>query len=266
MGTNVALSWPNRTDLATLSAGSWVGTTLDNIKNPVYSSKARSVNATAASSTVRFAYTTPYSIGCMAVLAHNLSPTATIQYTLYQSGTFTTILHQATVNAYPGGITTADLPDIPRNHLYFLPSNLTGQSAQIVITDTTNPAGYIEIGRVFMGSVWEPTINASWGLAYSHEIDSRTDFALDGTAYVLRKRPRRTVVFNLDALTDAESVQNYLALQRVQGLDKEVLYAQSMTDTNLFYRGFVGRLQQPDPISTPFLNRWEGLISLVEII
>lgn len=137
----------------------------------------------------------------------------------------------------------------------------------VEIFDSTNDAGYIEAGRLFVGTGWQPEFNAEYGMQFNHEIDTKVEEALDGTEYYDRKRPKRVAAFQLANMQAADAFSKVFAAQRDQGIDKEVLFAyEPAAGAYFYYRTFLGRMKQADPIATPYYERWQAPITIKEII
>jgi hypothetical protein len=80
MSTNITLAWSNRTDLGTLSGGSWAATLpLVNLQNRQVQKVARSTDLALQSTKWIIDLGAPYAIGVLALIVHNVSVTGKVR-------------------------------------------------------------------------------------------------------------------------------------------------------------------------------------------
>jgi hypothetical protein len=138
---------------------------------------------------------------------------------------------------------------------------------RIDITDTTNPDGYIEIGRLFLGSASGRSINVEYGPAIS--IESRTEVAeaLDGPEYFNELANRRVWQGTWSALTDAEAYRQMLVIMKDSDVSGEVYFFEDDADNNYQdLRWFYGRLRSLSGIEWPYLDRHSVAIEVSELL
>ncbi|KAA3625894.1 MAG: hypothetical protein DWQ08_08750, partial [Proteobacteria bacterium] len=170
------LNW-GELDGASVSATSEVGDFVDdNLFDSDPDLSWRSSSTAAQTLTVTLDRVRP--VDCVALCAHNLSVSATVQIT-YKDGA--TVLATDTVDAHrplygafqaPGAflIGAFGVPD-PNDQIEFLypytdvwrDELVFPDTIEIVITDTANPDGYIEIGYLFIAQSFTPEHNRAWG-------------------------------------------------------------------------------------------------------
>ncbi|HEY0915656.1 MAG TPA: hypothetical protein VGE22_12365 [Solimonas sp.] len=270
--SNFLIAYDNQADGATLTAGSYSASLpRDNLKDYRITKKARTTNATAGSTKVRFALTAPCEIGCVALIAGNASVDATYRLQLFSDSGFTTQTYDSgTVDAYPAGSmpnteihpdapnygtgkpTAAEIARFQRNIVHVLSSAQYAQYGELQITDTTNAAGYLEFGRLFIGRVFEPQNNAAYG-DVSLRLTSRSGKARarDGTPYFQQERPDFSVPFSLKWLTEAEAMR-LVDMQALVDVHGEVLFLWDHEEpAYAFRRQVFGRLRELDPIEHP---------------
>lgn len=285
---NVCICWPNRINQSTLlSEGVNYEQTLplDNVKNRIFSKKARTVSVE-NDSVVNVYFDRARTIGVFAIAAHNLSALAHWKITaysiddvvVYDSGTipiWTSILPAKGLEWEDDGFwwwdgVTLDIDSETQytpTSIHFFDKNYEVRRIKIVISDNTNLNGYIEYGRLFTSEVFQPEINAEWGISFSHQIESEIDVAMDGTEYIDRKTSRRTTSCSFSSLRTSEAFLKMFAMQRDQGIDREILFAQTPTDSDEFYyRSFIGRASQIDAIAQPYLNKHSTTLNFIEIV
>lgn len=269
---NFLLAYGNQADDATLTAGSWNASyPLDNLKDYRVAKKARTADALAASTKLRFALASSAYIGAVSLIATNASTAATYQVKLFSDSGFTTTVYDSgSVTLYPAGTipesqipagapnsgtakpTAEEIARFQRNINHILSTAMYAQYGEIAITDTTNSAGYIEAGRLFVGSVFRPAENPDHGKA-SIRVTPRTEIvrARDGTPYFNVQKADLCVPFALDWLTKDEAMK-VLDIMVQQDLHGECLVIWDDDDDEYAFRRQVfGHLKQLDPIEHP---------------
>lgn len=282
---NVIIGYQNRIDTSTLAAyGAWTSTLpLANIKTRQLAKKARSTNALAASTRLRFALDAERIIGSVAVVAHNMQRDATWRYRAYSDSGYTTLAYDSGVlNVWPlmpfGSYDWEDLRfwDLQlsaeevalftKTLIYVPGSTVAAQYYQIEFFDETNTDGYVELGRVFVGSVYQPAINMSLGASIGDETRTVIDTALSGAEFFDRRQSNRVARFTLDHLTYGESIINGDII-KISGVDAEVVFIyDDSTALDLNRRAFLGRLMALSPISQPYNTRHQTTYEIKELL
>lgn len=283
---NITLCWPNRTDQTTLAGGSYLANLpLSNVQNRVFARKARTTDLLLTSTMFTMTLDKARAIGVVAIAAHNFTADATWRIRTYTDDAMTLLNYDSgTISVWPAFYTPEQLEWEDNNFWFgnaildpaaeytplathFMPINTTCRSIKVEFADESNPAAYVEFGRVFIAEMFKPTINALWDIQFGHENTTEVEVTLNGTEYFDRKRSKRTASMILPALTTQEAFIRMYSMQRDQGIDREVLFAQETQDSEAFYfRTFIGRLTQPDPISQPYLDRHSMSLNLLEIL
>lgn len=143
----------------------------------------------------------------------------------------------------------------------------THQYWRFDLTDTANTAGYVQLGRVFMGTNWEPDRGAATGATLGYESRSTTTEADDGAEYHTERRGPRVVRFNIEAQTQDEAMRKVLEMQRQLGSTGEVLFQWDTSDT-LYQpaRTFLGRLRSLSPLTAINSNLWSASFEIKELL
>lgn len=138
---------------------------------------------------------------------------------------------------------------------------------RIDFTDPANAAGYVQIGRVFMGSSWRPDHGMLNGASIGYESRSTTTEADDGAEYHSERRGPRVVRFNLEAQTQDEAMMKILEMQRQLGSTGEILFQWDIGDT-LYQpaRTFLGRLRSLSPLTAINSNLWSASFEVKELL
>nr|WP_301542749.1 hypothetical protein [Cupriavidus basilensis] len=160
-------------------------------------------------------------------------------------------------NFWSGSISEAIRKEYPSLLLVVLPSPISARYVRFEFDDTTNPDGYLEFGRVFLGSTWQPVKNAAYGATFGWETDTTVRRSLGGTPYFDPKPVRRVHHFELDSLNKDEALGRVFEMQRSAGVHKEVLVVWDKDDPiNLIRQSYLARLRQLNPLAMPFFNNY----------
>ncbi|ACT50861.1 hypothetical protein [Methylovorus glucosotrophus] len=282
----VTLCWPNRISQSVLTGGAWRPTLpLSNVANRVFAKKARSLDATEASTQFRISLDKSRPIAVVSLAAHNFTQSAKVRVVAYTDLAATTIAYDTSFKpAWPSSYLLERLEWEDNNFWFgetvldsgseytplttlFFDDLYNCQAIDVFISDTTNGDGYIDIGRCFLASAWQPEFNISYGITHGHIINTEIDEAYDGTEYFDRKRAKRTASFDMRALDRTEAFAVLYAMQRDLGIDRELLYAYELAETDAsFYRTFIARIKQPDPIAQPYYDTFNAPLNIQEIL
>jgi len=266
---NLKLGFPNRIDAATVSGGSWQSTLpLSNIKDRRLSRLARSTNAALANTIINLDLGSAKTVGAVALVTHNLSASALVRVRGDDAADFATPLYDSGwKNAWPSGVIPAELLEWEDDNFWLgtvsaeaiagyqspyinnIDSRPVLRYWRIEINDTSNPSGYVQVGRVFIGDVWSVTNNYSGGAALGLEDSTGIESSIGGEEYFDVKKRFRVFQFSLDDLTDTEAYARVIDLQRLAGISGELLIIPNADDiTNGFRRNFLGRLRSLSPM------------------
>lgn len=147
--------------------------------------------------------------------------------------------------------------------IHLLPKSIISRYWRIEFDDTSNPAGYLQFGRLFIGPVWQPSVNAIHGADIGWETETEVQEARGGAEYFDRRTPFRVTRFTLDWLDQDEAFAKAFELQRRAGVDQEILYVHDPEDTvQALRRQFTMRLRRLGVIEYPYFDThktaWEG--------
>lgn len=269
---NCLISYPNRIDEATITGGSWEATLpLANLQDRQLSLVARSTDALAASTTMRFAFATVRAFRCFALVNHNLSEAAQWRVKVgttaggaevYDSGWLDCWQMAFDLGLMPWGtaglwrhIDGDEFVGHDRAIVHVATAGwYDGTHVQIEIDDTTNADGFVQMGRVFLGGGIQPAYNMSYGMAEGWVDRTEVQTTPGGAEYFQNRRPHRVATFSLDWLS-AEEFKRFYEMQRLLGISGEVFYIPDTDDTDVQQRqGFLGRLQELSMIEYPYAN------------
>lgn len=129
----------------------------------------------------------------------------------------------------------------------------TARYWRVQIYDTGNPAGYVQIGRLFLGRGWTPSINYVYGAGLGYEDITPVERSLSGAEYFDIRPKFRVMQFQLDYVTESDAYDFALDLQRVAGISGEVLIIPDGGEdpTRQPFISYMGRLKQLSAIRQP---------------
>lgn len=245
---NLRIVHTNIADTATVTASPTAGSyAATNMQTDFKSQFHRSTGTTV---TYTLTWDTNQTVQCVALPCTNLTSTATIRIRLYAN----TNLTGEIVAADTGSVVAAASTQIsqfsnPNGNLFaygavtktvhwYSASHSGVRAATITLTDTSNPAGYIDCARIVCGSFWQPTYNASReGLVVS-VTDTTTTTRNDAGDLVSEQGfVYDQVQLNLDLLTDSDR-DTLLGIIRRRGVAQNVLlsvFPDNRTSTEFAY-------------------------------
>lgn len=285
---NITFGYPNRTDEGTLSGGSWMATLpLSNLKDRVIAHAARSSDAALASSKFDLDLGQARFIGALALIGHNFTVTAKVRLRgadTQANLTSAPLYDSGWVNVWPAGVISPELLEWEDDNFWLGTLNAEQRAAyntpfvqtftranfrwwRVEIDDTTNSAGYVQVGRLFLSDVWTVTTNMSYGLEMTVDDLTNTDQALGGTEYFDAKARYRTTKLSLDWLTADEAYVRMMEIQRMLGVRGELLVIPDSADTtNGIRRTMVGRLTRISPIEHNLYNNYRTTLEIKELL
>jgi len=283
---NALLAYQNRVDSSTIVGGSWAtALPLLNLKDRLLSKVARSTNTATASTQFTVTLSKGFTIHVMALCRHNLSSGATWRIRAFSDAGFTTQVYDSGTeqvwgaaqdslqlewqddNFWSGRFEDEDLQGYYWNAIHILDVPTYSRYWKIELVDTTNTSGYLEIGRLFMSEAWTPTINMSWGASIGYNHRTQIEEAWDGTEFFDVRPPYRTAQFQLANMKTSEAMTRAFDMQRLAGVDKEVLFIYDKEDVqHLIRRAFLGRVRELSPIEQPYFEAHQTSYTVKELL
>lgn len=285
--SNVHLCHPNRADAGSVSGGGWMaGLPANNLLTRRLSKVARTSNALTANSQFVFNAGSAIAVGCVALCAHNLSVDAKVKIQgnssnswgspSYDSGWISvwptgmidqSLLEWEDDNFWLGTLSSSAVAGYRTPFVFFLPTAQIMQYWNILIDNTTNPDGFITIGRLFIGPVFIPTRNMSYGMSLVVNDASVTETSLTGEEFFDQRQHYRVHKFDLDFLTKIEAYSNMLDMQRNIGTTNEIFVSIDPDDTSNAPRlSFMGRMQTVQPVVNTNWNIYKNSFEIREIV
>lgn len=251
-----------------LSGGSWSASLpLANLQNKLLKKVARSTDAAAASTKFTVDLGAARPIRAIALLQHNISRLGQVRVRGYSDAGLTILLRDTgTVNAWPAAFTDYDVAIYP--HHWIFPIVETAARYWLVeITDTGNPAGYVELGRCWLASAFEPEVPIVYGAALGYESADEVDEGVGDVDWVIVRTPRRRAIITFPELS-AEEKRAALIVQKVLGKHGELLFVMDSAQdaSDMLLQSFPAKLLSASPLSYPRYNAIEMPLELKEIV
>jgi len=271
---NVMLSFPGRSDSGLLSCGSWeTSLPLENLQNRLLSKFARSTDASTTSTTFDIDLSPAQNIRTISLANHNLTLDGTYRIRGSSDPTFATSdIDTGILSAWPalystlslewesdnwwsGQVLQEDIEGFAWNLIHILDANAFLRYWRFEFDDTTNPDGYVQMGRLFMAPVFQPAVNMQYGQSISFETRTVIEENPQGVEFFDFRTPYRVARFRLEFMSTDEAMSNVFNMQRLLGVDKELLYIFDPEDTfHKVNRSFLGRLRELSPIEQPYVE------------
>lgn len=187
---NLCIIFDNKADTATLAVSSQASASLGsaNLLTDIKSDVWRSTGTT---ETITATWSAAQLLGGAALAFTDLSTTATMRVRYYTEVADTVPVFDTGTNlacpAMAYGLWTWGVPPLGVNAFAYgggayarawLDTAVSVKKVVIDLVDTSNPAGYIEVGRLVLGNYWQPAKNADYGASMSL-VDTSKNFRSD---------------------------------------------------------------------------------------
>ena len=160
-----------------------------------------------------------------------------------------------------------DLAGSYRNLIVVLPTVYTLRYWRLEIDDTTNPAGYVQGGRVFFGPGWVPAKDPDFTLELGWETTTTVQPSLGGAETFDRRLSFRSTRFTFSHMTENEAMSQAFDMDRQAGIDQEILWVQNTADVaHQHRRRFLGRLRTLSPTQYPYYDNMTKAYEIKELL
>jgi len=283
--SNVLLAYPNTADSTALSGGAWQ-ISLAKLQDRRQSRVARTSNCTLASTTFDVDFGKAKKLSVAAIVRHNLTTVGKWRVRLSNVANFASCDYDSGwINAWPvvflpetleweddnwweGTISQEDRAGYPGLLFAQLPRIFLTRYIRFEFDDQTNPAGYLEFGRLFLATGWQPAYNMDYGHSIAWEFsNTKMTRAMGGTPYFDRRAGMRVHRFTLSNMSRSEAMGKIFEMQRTLGIDGELLAILDPSDQlNMLRQSFIGRLRQTSPLTNSTFQRYGTPFEVEEII
>ena len=263
---NAVLGYNNRIEAATtvLSGGSWLaGLPLANLKDRLYGVVARSTNLTLASTKFSVDLGAEKICRTFGILNHSISNEGKFRIRAGIDATFATYdFDTGWLEAWPtvyypedndfeldswwdGQYSDEEKAGLLPHKLVDMGSNYSIRYVMVEFDDQTNTAGYVQLGRFFVGEGYQATINIIYGLNLGWEDPSEITTALSGAEDSDERTKYRVVNFEFKFLPEDEAMRSPYEIIRRSGITREILFIQDPADlAHAIRRQFPCRLRE----------------------
>lgn len=279
----VRFGYRNRIDKSTLTGGSWQAP-LTNIQTLRLAQRARSLNATNSSTIINIEFDKDQLIEVFSLHAHNISVDGWMRIFAGSSLGATDLYDSGEIEVWPSLFSTLSLrwkdyhfwsgkideemrKEYQQNFIHILKDSVKTKYFRIEIFDQSNPDGYVEIGRIFAGRVFEPQFNVIYGAQIAWEDSSKIDQSLIGVEYMSRTPMTRVANVNYDYSFRREALEGLYEIQRQSGTTQEVLFIGNSDDLGQMVRlSFLGRFRRIEPLKWHFMDLHSTGFEIKEIL
>lgn len=269
--SNTLLCWPDETlnSAVTFSGGSWLSTLpLTNLQNHLLSKVCQSTNATSEYTQFVNTYSAAINVDVIHIPNHNISLAGTIRVRGYSNSGLTTLVYDTgTQYVWPQTFTATMVTEWPNNWTFVLPTRQTARYWKVEIVDTTNPAGFILLGRCVLGTIsLNPNVGIPEGAELGYESRTTVVESLGGVPWYNRMAlPRRCFIGTFPRLTATEK-QKALIMQKTMDTSGELLFVRNKNDnaTDMLLNAFLCVPRKVSPLSLAYLSASEMAVEFAE--
>jgi hypothetical protein len=247
---------------------------------------ARTTNAANSSTKFVASYATSQLVKLLVLCNHNISLDGSYRIKASDDSGFSTLLYDSGVvkvwepfyptselawedeNWFTGQPRFGDVTGYTWNLTHILPYSVKAKYWSIEVFDSTNPAGFITIGRLVISRLFQPIYNMSWDASIKYETTTDvTQNPYSGREFFAPVEGARNVKLTLDWLSDAEAVGRVLDMQRILGVHGEVFFIWDPSDARFrTQRSFLARMQALNEIDAAFIEANKCGFDLKELI
>ena len=135
------------------------------------------------------------------------------------------------------------------------------------MADESNPAGYLQLGRVFLGTGWTPAYNMGYGAGVGYEPRSSSVETDSGAEYFNARPNPRAVAVALEYMSEAEAMDGIFEMQRQLGTTDEVWFEWDADDRlQMPRRSFLARMKTLDKLRMPYYHAMQCALELKELL
>jgi len=258
----IGIAAQNHADEGTFSwyAGWWLDTLpLTNALDRRLSKVARTAGLDPAGTNFTIDLGKLRTIGIIGIIGHNLSPNAQWRVLLSSDGT-NWVFDSGNIVVWPaleqfgvlpwgvfqwGGVIAPAVTEIGYaiNSYYAFDEDQLARYVRVYLIDATNPTissdppGYLQFGRLYIGPIWRPSVNAIYPWSLSARDDSQIEYSRGGEMYSDNKVPKRIVRFRLAHIPEDEFMTQVVDyLDRQKGVSGDCIVIPKPTLTRHLHR------------------------------
>ena len=225
-----------------LSGGSWLAAMpVSKVQGRLLADVARSSDVALASTIIKIDLDSVRLVQLIALLGHSMTPSARIRVTGWDDQARTIAhpnadtgwtdvfppyaapsqLQPEDKNWMTGRPTVESLDRLPRVWFTVFGAPKAARFWTIEIDDRTNPAGYVDVGRLFVSPILQPSVNFVYGSTFGWAAETTYTRSKGGVKFFDYQYPYRSVSLQLNYLEKNESYYAVMEMKRRLGKDKE---------------------------------------------
>lgn len=215
---------------------------------------ARSSDALEASTQIIFDLKAARAVGVLAIVGHNLSAAATVQWLGGTTSGGSEVYAGAATAVSFSAATLEDMVGINFPAIQIPATPQTARYWTMKVVDTANTDGYVQIGRVCVCGIYQPTVNMLVGA--TTRLSTATEGKdTDGGATIWNaKAIRRHHDFTLDDLNEADAQTKLWKMQRLLGKHGQLVWVFDTADTTYLHeRSFLATLEELGGLEYPYV-------------
>lgn len=262
------LLFPNYVPDATLSGGQWAAgdLSLDALKDLDAGRVARTLGRDPSGTFLDITFDRLRTIGGLAVLNHNLSVGASLILQGFRDAARLDPVYNGegvAVEVYPRAYSRGQIRFGETNWwsrkplaeslgrvrtlaLLILQAQTRARYWRLKFVDPTNGAGFLDIGKVYMGPLFDPPHNYAYGATLTPMDESRMSQALSGFRDYDRRGKRRRLAVTFQNMKEKTEFSRFFDLAADAGITEEMIVIRNPADTiNLHRTTICATLREP---------------------
>jgi hypothetical protein len=249
--SNATFLYNPQSDRAALSGGAWLtgAVGLTNVQNDKYWRVARSVTASIADTQIRVNMLVDVAVRGFATVINNATTAARVRASAYSDANYSSPIFFS--DWFDGGESGTTWRDEERSPIISgeFGTEITARYWLIEIDDQLNPSGYLDVGRLFMGSAISPSFNYAYeGNSLRLKNNAITATTLAGNTLYWRRINPRQWNCTFQYLPEVEIFGSAYDFIRYVGFDREVFIMPDPDNTQFAQvRQFFATIIQQDP-------------------
>lgn len=235
------IAWDNKADAALLTTDSEIATLPGaNVQQPHISRKWHTAPGV-KSAYLLFDMGSALACALLAVLGTNLTPAATVRVRASTSDPTAVAGDLLDTGVIAAGVKTG------YGAIYKAVSLTTARYWRVDLADAAVPDN-LQVGRVFLGPSWQPTINMQLGWHIQPLDASDVQESWGGQEFADERPKRRLLNFDIAFIAKTEMFANAFAMARAAGITRSVLGIPDIASAELSEESVYGRLVANEPI------------------
>jgi len=239
---NAIIGFPRWTQELELSGGTWEESyPVENLGRLPLSRVARSVGLGPLQTRFTAILRKSRPIQILGLIRHNFSRSATIRIRIFADISGQVLLHDETLDAWPvvypvdqlawesdsfwdGRYSEDEMSGYSWTRPILLPKVMLARRIDFLITDLSNPNGYIDIGMVEVAQGWQLGVNFDWDASYGFDFRSTSTRALGGADHFTQLDKPRVFQGQVTGLDRGEAMSQAFELHRQMDLCNQFLW------------------------------------------